>query len=126
METTFGRGDAMTMPSLKPSLVEWKLYTEAEREVLRVPLKLSLVEWKLKSAKVGADPAWPLKPSLVEWKHYFTCLKAKGQSDLETFLSGMETTRSFRLAAWTSTLKPSLVEWKRPMDLTASSMQFLP
>ena len=83
-----------------------------------------------------SPPAASLKPSLVEWKPALSDVPAVSVENLETFLSGMETSR-MPWTRWTSTsletflsgmetrkgdrrapgdpetLKPSLVEWKQ-------------
>ena len=103
------------LPALKPSLVEWKhrvlrygrqgfrsletflggMETSETVEIsVFVPktLKPSLVEWKPGSAHRTGLRHHALKPSLVEWKHGIGPDGHVGSDNLETFLSGIETT----------------------------------
>ena len=86
-------------------------------------LKPSLVEWKLAQG-LGWRAAWnTLKPSLVEWKHEMYRKYAGYNSNLETFLSGMETRTMGTMGVCPRRpLKPSLVEWK-PVGMLIRSIR---
>ena len=92
METRLEVDPGHRLRALKPSLVEWKLWSKISSLTPSTALETFLggMETAEPREEVVIHPQ-PLKPSLVEWKPTLEPLGVLKESVLETFLGGMET-----------------------------------
>ena len=112
--------------TLKPSLVEWKLFIYNYINTYGTTLKPSLVEWKLIKDLNGAVPTPYLETFLGGMETPGRPGAEPAIYPLETFLGGMETGRAGEhLRPSCLALKPSLVEWKPTAAFVGMLAHFL-